>query len=223
MFPNHWTPEGRQHGADRLLLQKQTDPSASYIKAYDDATGEILGFSKWLTYKNSFPRDDLPTTGVNYWKTDEEQQWMAKVVDALLVDRRAAIERTKGNLVQLDILAVDPSHQRKKVMITRFFKSLILLCLLLGGNFRMSTSLLTLELRLTRFLIQVGDAMVRWGVERADSLGLEAGVESSKPGRGLYEKHGFVFQRDNTITPPEPYSDRDCGGVAWLMRPKKSS
>jgi len=181
LFPAHWTPEGRQHGVDRMLLQKQTDPNASFIKAYDDATNEILGFSKWYTYQDSFPREDLPSTGVNYWKTAEEQQWMTKVVDALLIDRRAAIERTKGNLVALDLLAVDPAHQRKKV----------------------------------------GDAMVRWGVEHADSLGLEACVESSKPGRGLYEKHGFVFQRDNTITPPAPYLDRDCGGVAWLVRPKK--
>lgn len=43
-------------------------------------------------------------------------------------------------------------------------------------------------------------------------------VESSVFGRGLYEKNGFVFQKDVKVTGP---NGENGGSIAWLIRPKK--
>ncbi|KAK5135446.1 hypothetical protein LTR08_005234 [Meristemomyces frigidus] len=51
-FPNHWTEAGRKVGAERYLKTKQSDPHATYHKAVDTDTGEIVGFSIWTVYQN---------------------------------------------------------------------------------------------------------------------------------------------------------------------------
>ncbi|KAK4548609.1 hypothetical protein LTR36_009519 [Oleoguttula mirabilis] len=68
----------------------------------------------------------------------------------------------------------------------------------------------------------VGDALVKWGTQTADELGVEAIVESSPPGRGLYEKNGYVFVKDVVMRAPgEQWKDRPEAKFAWLIRPKK--
>ena len=62
---------------------------------------------------------------------------------------------------------------------------------------------------------------MKWGTEKADAMGNEAVVESSVFGRGLYEKHGFVWVKDVVIEPPERFADRKRQEHAWLERPKK--
>jgi hypothetical protein len=59
-------------------------------------------------------------------------------------------------------------------------------------------------------------------LQEADRLGFEAVVESSVYGKGLYEKHGFIFQKDVEVKVPG-YEDRPPGAFAWLIRPKKQS
>lgn len=41
----------------------------------------------------------------------------------------------------------------------------------------------------------VGQAVMKWGLDMADELGLPAYLESSGMGKGLYEKWGFVVER----------------------------
>lgn len=69
---------------------------------------------------------------------------------------------------------------------------------------------------------KVGDALVKWGLQKADELGLEAVVESSVFGKGLYEKNGFVFVEDVKVEVPG-FEERPVGGYAWLVRPKKAT
>lgn len=38
--------------------------------------------------------------------------------------------------------------------------------------------------------------MVGWGIRKTDELGFDAIVESGFLGPGLYEKHGFAWQKD---------------------------
>jgi predicted N-acetyltransferase YhbS len=67
---------------------------------------------------------------------------------------------------------------------------------------------------------KVGDALVRWGIERADEKNFETVVESSKFGKGLYMKHGFVWVKDVEFG-AEGFPERKKGGYAWLVRPKQ--
>lgn len=68
---------------------------------------------------------------------------------------------------------------------------------------------------------KAGDALVKWGLQKADELGLEAVVESSVFGRGLYEKNGFVWKEDVKVIVPG-WEDRPVGGFAWMEKPKKA-
>ncbi|KAI5371146.1 Putative GNAT domain, acyl-CoA N-acyltransferase [Septoria linicola] len=71
---------------------------------------------------------------------------------------------------------------------------------------------------------KVGDVMVKWGTQKADELGFDAIVESSVPGRGLYEKNGFVWQKDVVVQAEgwaEDDKERPAGAYAWLVREKR--
>lgn len=68
----------------------------------------------------------------------------------------------------------------------------------------------------------IGGKLVAWGIDKADELGFETIVESSVFGRGLYEKNGFVFQKDVTLPQPQKWADRPKCRYAWLVRPRKS-
>ena len=67
----------------------------------------------------------------------------------------------------------------------------------------------------------IGGKLVAWGTDRADELGFDACVVSSVFGKGLYEKNGFVFQKDVTMRLPEQWEERPKSRYAWLVRPKK--
>lgn len=67
---------------------------------------------------------------------------------------------------------------------------------------------------------KVGDTLVKWGLKQADELGLDAVVESSVFGKGLYEKNGFVFDEDVRVIVPG-FEERPVGEFAWLERPKR--
>ena len=38
---------------------------------------------------------------------------------------------------------------------------------------------------------KVGDALVKWGLKKADELGLPAFLEATEAGNALYERHGL--------------------------------
>lgn len=176
-WPQHWTADGRKAGAERFK-QTMKDPFAKYMKAVDSSTGEILGMAKWMIYDNRLPEPDAAETG--HWLSEDEEKYATYMAGIFLVERNAAIQRTKGNLVSLDVLAVDPAYQRKGV----------------------------------------GHALVQWGVNKGDEMGVECVVESSVFGKGLYEKHGYVFVKDVALQTPPQWADRPVQEFAWLVRPK---
>ncbi|EME89491.1 uncharacterized protein MYCFIDRAFT_26280 [Pseudocercospora fijiensis CIRAD86] len=184
MWPNHWTEEGKRQGVERMLKIKNTDPCTTYIKAVDSETGEILGMAKWLVFNEKLPASRTFEGGTgDYWPDEEEARYAKTMAEIFVRERNAYIESTKGKIVSLDILTVDPAHQRK----------------------------------------QVGDALVKWGLAKADELGYDAIVESSVYGRRLYEKNGYVWQKDVTIQVPGYEGKRPAGGFAWMIRPKRTT
>lgn len=66
-----------------------------------------------------------------------------------------------------------------------------------------------------------GGALVAWGLNKADGLGIESVVESSVFGKGLYAKHGFVFQKTVQVRPEsERFAGKTGGEFAWFERAK---
>jgi len=87
-----------------------------------------------------------------------------------------------------------------------------------GGNL-VSLDILTIDPAFQRR--GVGTKLVEWGTQKADELGVEAVVESSVYGKGLYQKHGFCFVREVTLSPPEKWAGREEAKFAWMVRPRK--
>nr|OQO22469.1 hypothetical protein B0A51_10101 [Rachicladosporium sp. CCFEE 5018] len=180
-YPKHWTPKGRKIGGDRFLAYKQADPLTNYFKAVDSETGSIAGFAKWNVYQDRYA--DRQTAKGDYWPSEEEKQYAQHLIDEFNKDRVAYVEAAKGNVVNLDILAIDPAFQRQGV----------------------------------------GHELLAWGLEKADGLDFEVIVESSVFGKGLYEKNGFVFQKQVELPLPPQWADRSKSAYAWLIRPRKSA
>ncbi|KAF2765597.1 acyl-CoA N-acyltransferase [Teratosphaeria nubilosa] len=180
VYPEHWTKEGVKIGSERMIKIKNSDPNTIFLKAVDPRTGEIMGMAKWNVYGNTNTLPDMsPVTDMgDYWKTPEEKQYAIEAVNTFLEDRHDAIKTRNGNLVSLDILAIDPAYQRRGV----------------------------------------GGALVRWGTDKADKLGVEAVVESSIFGKGLYEKNGFRFVKQQDL---RGWRTHPVASYAWLIRPKK--
>lgn len=183
IYPLHWTESGREQGVQRFTKAKNTDPHTTFLKAVDES-GKIVGMAKWLIFANSTIPDLDARDPTDYWGDETEKVYAAELIDDFLQERQHAIRRTNGNLVSLDILAIDPAHQRQGA----------------GGK------------------------LVEWGLTKADEMDVDAVVESSVFGKGLYLKHGYVFQRDVEVqAASESFADRGSSWFAWLERPKKSS
>lgn len=115
VYPQHWTEVRREAAAKRWTARKRTDPKARFVKAVDEESGEIMGMAKWLIYHPSV--GDVPESqieGEGPGDGDPEQRALCDALVAnFLIPRNEAILRTKGHLVDLDALAVDPVWQRK--------------------------------------------------------------------------------------------------------------
>ena len=131
-----------------------------------------------MIYDNRLPQPEPAETG--HWDNEDNENYAKHMAGVFIEERNAAIARTKGNLVSLDVCAVDPKFQRKGV----------------------------------------GHALVQWGANKADDMGVEGVVESSIFGKGLYEKHGYVFVKDVQLQTPLQWADRPVQEFAWLVRPK---
>jgi len=64
-----------------------------------------------------------------------------------------------------------------------------------------------------------GTMLLRWGLERADELGLEAYLEASMMGRPLYEKFGFQVV-DTMRYDMEKYGKEGWDETVVMLRPK---
>lgn len=67
---------------------------------------------------------------------------------------------------------------------------------------------------------------MRWGVEKADSLGVESFIEATEMGRILYAKYGFVLVsidqvNTNVPDPSEEWKDmeRRFKATPWWVPP----
>jgi len=108
-FPSHATPTGTSIGAQRFLEMSRADPNTIFLKVVDTSTDTIVGVAKWNIYKNTIP-EEVELEG-DYWESDEDKEYAQLLFREFLIPRRDWVRKMEGNLVSLDILAVDPEHQ----------------------------------------------------------------------------------------------------------------
>lgn len=181
LYPKATTAIGTKLGAERMRLSRNSEPQATWLKAVDEM-GDIVGIAKWYILDNVSPvPTKVSTVDQHLWESVEDRSYFGKLMPGYWKRRDEAITRSGGNLVGLDLLAIHPAYQRRKI----------------------------------------GDALVKWGLERADYLGVEAIVESSICGRGLYEKNGFVYQE--TFEARAPGDEQPLSHFAWMIRPSRAN
>lgn len=114
-WPKHWLVTGRTAGAERMRKTKNEDPYTTYLKALNDE-GKIMGMAKWNVYDKSIPPElDNPSPLGDHWETEDEKEFAGTLGADFIQCRHGAIRLSKGNLVSLDILAIDPAYQRRGV------------------------------------------------------------------------------------------------------------
>lgn len=67
----------------------------------------------------------------------------------------------------------------------------------------------------------IGGLLVKWGVDKADELGLAAYVEASPAGRRVYEKAGFEVIRE--VRPDGKWANDESALHYLMLRPRKKS
>ena len=181
LHPNATTTLGRKLGAERMRLSRNSEQHATWLKAIDER-GDIVGIAKWYVLNNVTPvATTVSTADSHLWESTKARSYFGKLMPGYWERRDEAIARSNGNLVGLDLLAIHPDYQRRKI----------------------------------------GDALVKWGTETADQLGVEAVVESSLCGRGLYEKNGFIYQED--FEARAPGDTQPLSQFAWMIRPSRAN
>lgn len=115
-WPQHWTETGRKAGASRFKNLKVADSTNRFIKAIDKSSGEIIGMAKWNIYYNHTPNfSEVHGKGEDYWDSEEQREWHDYPADQFYAERRDAMVMSNGNIVCLDVLAVNSIHQRQGV------------------------------------------------------------------------------------------------------------
>lgn len=108
-----WAESGRKQGGERMLKYKKEDPNTVFLKAFLPDTGEIVGMAKWNIFtNNTIPDPAKSSDTTNYWKSEEEMAVAGAMAKNFLSLRTEAIQKSGGNLISLDILAIDPKYQR---------------------------------------------------------------------------------------------------------------
>jgi hypothetical protein len=51
-FPGPFPPGHAQKRVSYLIETRKTDPTANYLQAYDEETGQLIAFAKWHIYDN---------------------------------------------------------------------------------------------------------------------------------------------------------------------------
>jgi len=96
IFPEHDTPQGHVFGKEALLQSKKTDPTAHFIKAVNQDTGEITGIAKWLILQGQAAQPLLPG---RILEGDEEKEYANHLLSEYQKFRSEAIKSTNRNLL----------------------------------------------------------------------------------------------------------------------------
>ena len=65
----------------------------------------------------------------------------------------------------------------------------------------------------------IADIIMKWGVEKADAMGVEMWLDATVYGVALYQKHGFVVVHQNSVAPRTETPSKEWGEIAKRLEP----
>ncbi|KAL9102420.1 MAG: hypothetical protein Q9163_002442 [Psora crenata] len=157
-----------------------TFPSARLIKATDDATGELVGFAKWIIYHPGHEEEN-PNGRESGQESRRRSGWVRDkyMMPPMPPDCHGTLLERWGNII---------NRTRKRITGPR------------GHACRIGTPLLDIVHVLpSRQRDGVGASLIDWGLEMADTEGLQCYVEASPVAYSLCRRIGFRHVADMRV------------------------
>lgn len=65
----------------------------------------------------------------------------------------------------------------------------------------------------------IADIIMKWGIEKADAMGVEMWLDATEYGVPLYQKHGFVVVHKNNLAPKKDNPSKEWKDIAKRLEP----
>ncbi|KAL8364965.1 hypothetical protein RB595_003990 [Gaeumannomyces hyphopodioides] len=212
LFPAHDTPQGRADGAQWLSSSLRDRAglgrAARLCKAVDTDTGAIVGFAKWDVYDGFAPDVGPGSLKGDQWRDKDAKEYADYIWWEFTRRRWAALKESGGHLVCECRPYACTSTPRGPLLP------------LIADRWR-ATALDIMSVDPAYQRRGVGAKLMKYGVDEADRLGVEAVVEASRMGRYLYETFGFEIREDILIPNPPKRAGQPEQFIHWMTRPAR--
>lgn len=65
----------------------------------------------------------------------------------------------------------------------------------------------------------IADIILKWGIEKAESMGVEMWLDATVYGVPVYQKHGFVIVHENKVAPKTENPSEEWKEIAGRLEP----
>jgi GNAT superfamily N-acetyltransferase len=200
IWPGGDTAVGQAAARDRTLQALREEPTATFLKITDTTTGEIIGGAKWQVYMKK--PENKPVEAV-WWEGDDRE--FAEFALGILY--RGRLEKT----------APEGPYLCELLFLVQTFSEFLNIALRINANVESVLDIIFVDPK--HQSRGAGSKLVKWGVNRADEMGVEAFLEATRFGRPLYEKNGFQVIEHVVIQVPEKWAHKPKLQHFWMQRP----
>lgn len=190
----------------RQALWNQMDPTSHWIYAKDEKTGEVVGAMNWNIHEQNPFASGGEGPPIYWWP---EGVWkiitLVKSIFTVLRFYRAdedALRKILGPFFANRPEYMSKPHLRK---LHTFSDSKYLAKTHAYGYIVINICFV----HPTRRHEGIGTLMMKWGLQKADEMGVETFVESTQDGIGFYKAHGFKHLLDLVLDPVAEDSENE--------------
>ena len=90
LWPEHWKPDGQKAGVARFRASCRSEPNLHFVKAVDDASGQLAGLVRYYVLPHGEELDEGELEG-DYWPTEEEREYACHLYREYLSLRRRTV------------------------------------------------------------------------------------------------------------------------------------
>lgn len=198
------------------------DPRVRFFQAVDDETGEVLGVAKWVCFEEGSTMEQVEKACTVPQEGCDDELLAKAILSTTSKPLRPQDARSRARAVSAQVNMMDenyvasyhPSQQpvfdyylsgRRDLMGTRPFLFLVILAVHPKHQRK-----------------GVGAALLRWGTERADALGIDCFLEATPEGYRSYERAGFRIGRERTFD-MRPFGEQGDDWSGLLVRESRRS
>ena len=167
LFPGPFPPDSQQKRIEQLIQIRKDDPTAAYLQAIDQASGRMIAFAKWHIYSTP-EKASAPSRKLEFGPGTNAEACINFFGG--MVEKKKEIIGHRPHICVFDSLTVI---------------EMVYTCSDIATDLHMLHTDPAYQGR------GAGGALMEWGTQKADELGLPIYLESSPKGHRFYQRHGF--------------------------------